>query len=144
MPCLFWGVAFYFTAGLFPYYSLFFSSQIKMRLHMHSDVSADFVNGNCDLSSIYSNFYCARRALLGCRSWVIPLTSTCAYLNTAFNGGTCQQNMYFNMYTTISKQQEGPTCKNSKCKMFHNAKFNREALAWGSEGKSYFAGLKMT
>ena len=39
-----------------------------------------------------------------------------AHINTAFNGGICQQNMHFNMYTTISKPQEGPTCKDSHAK----------------------------
>ena len=41
-----------------------------------------------------------------------------AYLNTAFNGGICQQNMYFNMYTTKSKPQEGSTCKDCHAKCF--------------------------
>ena len=41
-----------------------------------------------------------------------------AHRNTAFNGGICQQNMYFNMYTTISKPQEGLSCKDSHAKCF--------------------------
>ena len=41
-----------------------------------------------------------------------------AHRNTAFNGGICQQNMYFNMYTTICKPQEGSTCKDSHAKCF--------------------------
>ena len=41
-----------------------------------------------------------------------------AHRNTAFNGGICQQNMHFNMYTTISKPQEGSTCKDSHAKCF--------------------------
>ena len=40
-------------------------------------------------------FFLSRK--LGGRSWVIPTAPTCVYLNTAFNGGICQQNMYFNM-----------------------------------------------
>ena len=48
----------------------------------------------------------------GVESWAA------AHRNTAFNGGICQQNMHFNMYTTISKPQEGSTCKDSHAKCF--------------------------
>ena len=39
-------------------------------------------------------------------------------LNTAFDGGICQQNMSFNMYTTKSKPREGSTCKDCHAKCF--------------------------
>ena len=35
-----------------------------------------------------------------------------------YNGGMCQQNIHFDMYTTISKPQEGSTCKDSHAKCF--------------------------
>ena len=41
-----------------------------------------------------------------------------AHRNTAFKGGICQQNMHFNMYTTISKPQEGSAYKDSHAKCF--------------------------
>ena len=82
--------------------------------------------------SIFLGFF--RCQNLGCRSWVIPLATSCmSPFNTAFNGGICQQNMYFNMYTTKSKPQEGSTCKDSHAKFFYNDKFHREALARGDE-----------
>ena len=60
----------------------------------------------------------------GVRSWAAAHGWYCwhqvawAHLNTAFNGGICQQNMYFNIYTTKSKPQEGSTCKDSHAKCF--------------------------
>ena len=67
--------------------------------------------GHTDATRTYL-FQCRK---LGCRSWVIPLAPTCV---SPFNGGICQQNMYLNMYTTISKLQESPTCKDSNAKCF--------------------------
>ena len=46
-----------------------------------------------------------------------------AHLNTAFNGGICQQNMYFNMYTTKSKPQERSTREDSHAKCFITTNF---------------------
>ena len=37
--------------------------------------------------------------------------------------GICQQNMHFNMYTTISKPQEGPARKDSHAKCLITTNF---------------------
>ena len=63
-------------------------------------------------------------SFFGVRSWAAAhgwyrwLQVAWAHLNTAFNGGICQQNMYFDMYTTKSKPQEGSKCKDCHAKCF--------------------------
>ena len=64
----------------------------------------------------------------------LPLMGDTAGTKTAFNGGICQQNKHFNMYTTIYKPQEAQFyVQRFSSKMFYNDKFHREALARGGE-----------
>ena len=57
-------------------------------------------------------------------------TKLCEPIETRrlINGGICQHNLYFNMYTTISKPQEGCTCKDSHAKCFITT--NSTAKLW--------------